>query len=84
MSSSLLSCFPSSLLSLTPFLSFSPPQLFKAVGQGSDAALLNTVIMGCVNVVSTFVAIYAVDRCGSSLVVLQATGQQAGSFSPVK
>ena len=43
---------------------FYAPQLFQAVGQGEDASLLNTVIMGSVNVISTLVAIWAVDRCG--------------------
>ena len=43
---------------------FYVPVLFKSLGSGADAALLNTVIIGCVNVVSTLVAIFSVDRLG--------------------
>lgn len=41
---------------------FYAPQLFQTVGSGSNAALLNTVIMGAVNVAATIVAIVVVDR----------------------
>jgi hypothetical protein len=37
-------------------------ELFEATGSGADAALLNTVIIGAVNVASTVVAILVVDR----------------------
>ncbi len=37
-------------------------ELFEATGAGGDAALLNTVIIGAVNVASTVVAILVVDR----------------------
>lgn len=39
-------------------------ELFEATGSGASAALLNTVIIGAVNVASTVVAILVVDRCG--------------------
>lgn len=50
---------------------FYAPQLFQAAGQGADAALLSTVITGAVNVVSTFVAILAVDRLGRRFLFLE-------------
>lgn len=37
-------------------------ELFEATGSASNAALLNTVIIGAVNVASTVVAILVVDR----------------------
>lgn len=37
-------------------------ELFQTTGAGTDAALLNTVIIGAVNVASTVVAILAVDK----------------------
>lgn len=45
---------------------FYAPQLFATIGSG-DAALLNTVIIGAVNVASTFVAIVLVDKLGRRL-----------------
>ena len=42
---------------------FYAPQLFSTLGTGSRGALLNTVIIGAVNVVATVVAIVSVDRC---------------------
>jgi lysylphosphatidylglycerol synthetase-like protein (DUF2156 family) len=41
---------------------FYAPMLFDSLGSGSEAALLNTVIIGAVNVVATIVAIAFVDR----------------------
>jgi hypothetical protein len=37
-------------------------QLFESTGAGGNAALLNTVIIGAVNVASTVVAILLVDK----------------------
>lgn len=37
-------------------------ELFEATGSGANAALLNTVIIGAVNVAATCVAILVVDR----------------------
>lgn len=41
---------------------FYAPQLFETTGSGGNAALLNTVIIGAVNVASTVVAILVVDK----------------------
>lgn len=43
---------------------FYVPVLFSSFGTAHEAALLNTVIIGAVNVLSTFVGIFAVDRFG--------------------
>lgn len=43
---------------------FYAPQLFSSMGSGSEAALLNTVIIGAVNVGATLVALWLVDRLG--------------------
>jgi MFS transporter, SP family, sugar:H+ symporter len=43
---------------------FYAPQMFEAVGQSSDDALLSTVITGSVNVAATLVALALVDRLG--------------------
>eukprot|EP00775_Hariotina_reticulata_P001911 gene1911-2244_t len=50
---------------------FYAPQLFQAAGQGADAALLSSVINGAVNVISTVVAIVAVDRLGRKFLFIQ-------------
>jgi sugar porter (SP) family MFS transporter len=50
---------------------FYAPQLFQTTGAGSDAALLNTVIIGAVNVASTVVAILVVDRFGRKFLLIE-------------
>lgn len=50
---------------------FFSPQLFEATGSGSSAALLQTVIIGAVNVVSTVVAILVVDRFGRKFLLIE-------------
>ncbi|KAK4769220.1 hypothetical protein SAY86_027370 [Trapa natans] len=54
---------------------FYAPVLFQTVGFGSNAALLSTVITGLVNVVSTGVSIYAVDRAGRKVLLLESCVQ---------
>ncbi|KAJ8765258.1 hypothetical protein K2173_011938 [Erythroxylum novogranatense] len=48
------------------------PVLFETVGFKNDASLLSSVITGTVNVLSTLVSIYAVDRIGRRKLLLQA------------
>ena len=43
---------------------FYVPILFRSLGSGAESALLNTVIIGAVNVAATLVAIFSVDRLG--------------------
>ncbi|CAK9186386.1 unnamed protein product [Ilex paraguariensis] len=51
---------------------FYAPVLFDTVGFGSDAALYSAVITGAVNVVSTLVSIYSVDKVGRRILLLEA------------
>uniref|UniRef100_A0A2P2PJP9 Major facilitator superfamily (MFS) profile domain-containing protein n=1 Tax=Rhizophora mucronata TaxID=61149 RepID=A0A2P2PJP9_RHIMU len=54
---------------------FYAPVLFQSVGFKNDASLLSAVITGIVNVLSTLVSIYAVDRIGRRKLLLQACVQ---------
>ncbi|XP_048137461.1 sugar transport protein 8-like isoform X1 [Rhodamnia argentea] len=54
---------------------FYAPVLFQTVGFGSNAALLSTVITGLVNVFSTLVSIYTVDKAGRRVLLLEACVQ---------
>jgi MFS transporter, SP family, xylose:H+ symportor len=40
------------------------PLMFQNLGAGKDSALLQTVVVGAANMLSTLIAIYAVDRLG--------------------
>ncbi len=46
------------------------PEIFKAVGTGTDAAFQQTVIIGIINVLFTFVAIQWVDKLGRKTLLL--------------
>jgi MFS transporter, SP family, xylose:H+ symportor len=51
------------------------PEIFKKLGAGTDAALLQTITVGAVNLLFTLVAIYTVDRWGRKpLMVTGAAG----------
>lgn len=50
---------------------FYAPQLFQTTGSGANAALLNTVIIGAVNVACTVVAILVVDRFGRKFLLIE-------------
>lgn len=51
---------------------FYAPVLFNTLGFGSDAALYSAVITGAVNVLSTVVSIYSVDKVGRRMLLLEA------------
>ncbi|XP_073135658.1 sugar transport protein 13-like [Henckelia pumila] len=51
---------------------FYAPVLFDTLGFGSDAALYSAVITGAVNVISTVVSIYSVDKLGRRMLLLEA------------
>uniref|UniRef100_A0A5B6Z035 Putative Major facilitator superfamily protein n=1 Tax=Davidia involucrata TaxID=16924 RepID=A0A5B6Z035_DAVIN len=51
---------------------FYAPVLFDTLGFGSDASLYSAVITGAVNVISTIVSIYSVDKVGRRLLLLEA------------
>ncbi|MCL4161423.1 UNVERIFIED_CONTAM: hypothetical protein GTU68_043278, partial [Idotea baltica] len=46
------------------------PEIFKNIGFGTDSALQQTVIIGFVNTIFTFVAIYFIDRMGRRTLLL--------------
>lgn len=54
---------------------FYAPVLFQTMGFKTDASLLSTIVFGVVNVASTFVSIYAVDKIGRRKLLLQACVQ---------
>ncbi|KAF5178489.1 Sugar transport protein [Thalictrum thalictroides] len=51
---------------------FYAPVLFDTLGFGSDASLYSSVITGAVNVLSTIVSIYSVDKLGRRMLLLEA------------
>lgn len=51
---------------------FYAPVLFSTLGFENDASLYSTVITGAVNVVSTIVSIYSVDKLGRRFLLLEA------------
>lgn len=51
---------------------FYAPVLFDTLGFGNDASLYSTVITGAVNVLSTLVSIYSVDKVGRRMLLLEA------------
>ena len=46
------------------------PEIFKSVGFASDSALLQTVIIGSVNTLFTFIAIWLMDKAGRRILLL--------------
>ncbi len=51
------------------------PEIFKKLGSGADAALLQTIVVGAVNLAFTIFAIWTVDRLGRKpLMIIGATG----------
>ncbi|KAK7837001.1 sugar transport protein 13 [Quercus suber] len=54
---------------------FYAPVLFRTVGFGGDASLYSAVITGAVNVLSTLVSIYSVDKIGRRMLLLEACVQ---------
>ncbi|GLT99667.1 hypothetical protein SLE2022_170910 [Rubroshorea leprosula] len=51
---------------------FYAPVLFDTLGFGNDASLYSSVITGAVNVLSTLVSIYSVDKVGRRVLLLEA------------
>jgi len=51
------------------FLYFAP-EIFKKLGTGTDTALLQTIVVGFVNMLFTLVAIYTVDKTGRKPLML--------------
>lgn len=58
---------------------FYAPVLFNSIGSGHTASLLNTVIIGAVNVLATVVAIVMVDRLGRKFLLIAGVVQMVAS-----
>lgn len=56
-------------------VAFYGPVLFRSVGFGSDGALIGGIVLATVNILSTFVSTFAVDRVGRRALFLQAGAQ---------
>uniref|UniRef100_A0A0D6R242 Major facilitator superfamily (MFS) profile domain-containing protein n=1 Tax=Araucaria cunninghamii TaxID=56994 RepID=A0A0D6R242_ARACU len=54
---------------------FYAPVLFQTLGFKNDASLYSAVIVGAVNVLSTVISIYAVDKVGRRMLLLEAGAQ---------
>ena len=58
------------------------PEIFKSMGSGTDTALLQTIIVGSVNLIFTVLAIMTVDRIGRRpLMIIGALGMAIAMFS---
>jgi hypothetical protein len=57
----------------TLLLLLAPLQLFDAMGSGRREALMTHVIIGAVNVVTTFVAVFTVDSLGRTFWMIEAS-----------
>ncbi len=58
------------------------PRIFESMGAGKDASMLQTVVMGLVNVIFTVVAILTVDKWGRKpLLMIGSVGMAIGMFA---
>jgi SP family xylose:H+ symportor-like MFS transporter len=58
------------------------PRIFESMGAGKDASMLQTVVMGLVNVVFTVFAILTVDKLGRKpLLMIGSVGMAIGMFA---
>lgn len=53
-------------------IAFYGPVLFRSIGFGSNGALIGAIILGSVNICSTLVSTFAVDRFGRKILLLEA------------
>lgn len=57
------------------------PRIFESMGAAKDASMLQTIVMGLVNVIFTVVAIYTVDKWGRKpLLITGSIGMAIGMF----
>jgi SP family xylose:H+ symportor-like MFS transporter len=58
------------------------PRIFESMGAAKDASMLQTIVMGLVNVIFTVVAILTVDKWGRKpLLIVGSTGMAVGMFA---
>jgi SP family xylose:H+ symportor-like MFS transporter len=58
------------------------PRIFESMGAGKDASMLQTVVMGIINVIFTVVAILTVDKWGRKpLLMVGSIGMAVGMFA---
>src|SRR5690606_9748279 len=58
------------------------PRIFESMGAGKDASMLQTVVMGIINVIFTVVAILTVDKWGRKpLLMVGSVGMAIGMFA---
>lgn len=58
------------------------PRIFESMGSGKDASMMQTVVMGLVNVVFTVIAILTVDKWGRKpLLMVGSIGMAIGMFA---
>ncbi|PIQ28793.1 MAG: D-xylose transporter XylE [Bacteroidetes bacterium CG18_big_fil_WC_8_21_14_2_50_41_14] len=58
------------------------PRIFESMGAGKDASLMQTVVMGLVNVIFTVIAILTVDKYGRKpLLMIGSIGMAIGMFA---
>ena len=58
------------------------PRIFENMGAGSDAAMVQTVVMGIVNIVFTLLAIFTVDKVGRKpLLIIGSFGMMIGMIA---
>lgn len=58
------------------------PEIFKSMGSGTDVALLQTIIVGSVNLIFTVLAILTVDKFGRKpLMIIGAIGMAVSMFA---
>lgn len=57
------------------------PEIFKSLGSSTDSALLQTILMGAINLSCTTIAIFTVDKYGRKpLQIIGAVGMAIGMF----
>ncbi|MFV0521475.1 MAG: D-xylose transporter XylE [Mangrovibacterium sp.] len=76
-----LACFFQQFCGINVALYYAP-RIFESMGAGRDASMLQTIVMGLVNVIFTVVAILTVDKFGRKpLLMIGSIGMTVGMFA---
>lgn len=58
------------------------PRIFESLGASGDASMMQTIVMGIVNIIFTLVAIFTVDKFGRKpLLIIGSTGMMIGMIA---